>query len=46
MRLPEPTAKEPSRKRPGWIRIVKWILVLLIAVRLMQVFVSWLTGAG
>lgn len=35
-----------ASERPGWIRIVKWVLVLLIAVRLMQLFVSWLAGAG
>jgi hypothetical protein len=33
-------------KRPSALRIVKWILVVLIAVRVMQLFVAWLAGAG
>ena len=33
-------------KRPSAIRIVKWIVIVLIAVRVMQLFVAWLTSAG
>ena len=33
-------------KRPSAIRIVKWILIVLIAVRVMQLFVAWLASAG
>jgi hypothetical protein len=35
-----------ASKRPAAIRIIKWILVLLIAVRVMQLFVAWLTSPG
>jgi hypothetical protein len=33
-------------ERPRWLRIVKWSVVVLFAVRLLQLFVSWLTSAG
>jgi hypothetical protein len=35
-----------ASERRGWIHVVKWIVVVLFAVRLLQLFVSWLTGAG
>jgi hypothetical protein len=33
-------------KRPSALRIIKWILIVLIAVRVMQLFVAWLTSPG
>ena len=35
-----------ASSRPRWIRVVKWILLVLLAVRLMQLFIAWLTSAG
>jgi hypothetical protein len=35
-----------ASERFRWIHVVKWILVVLLAVRLMQLFVAWLTSAG
>jgi hypothetical protein len=35
-----------ATERLAWIHVLKWILVVLFAVRLLQLFVSWLTGAG
>jgi hypothetical protein len=35
-----------ATERLAWIHVVKWILVILLAVQLMQLFVSWLTNAG
>ena len=35
-----------ASERLRWIHVVKWIIVALFAVRLLQLFVSWLTGAG
>ena len=29
----------------GWIRAVKWLLVVLLVARLFQLFVSWLLSA-
>jgi hypothetical protein len=33
-------------ERRRWIHVVKWIVVVLFAVRLLQLFVSWLSSAG
>ena len=30
----------------GWIRAVKWVLVALLAARLVYLFASWLSPRG
>jgi hypothetical protein len=37
-------AEGPSREL-GWKRTVKWVLVVLLAVWLLHLFVSWLSRA-
>jgi hypothetical protein len=35
-----------ARERLRWIHVLKWIVVVLFAVRLLQLFVAWLSSAG
>jgi hypothetical protein len=38
-------AHEHHASSSNWIRAVKWVVVTLLAARLLYLFVSWLRGA-